>query len=83
MVVANHGLFPPVWLLEELGLQYEVKVWLRENMMAPAGLKKIHPLGKVGSVVIRFVWDEETHAVIALFVSTQAPVIQDHGKAIA
>lgn len=36
-----------IWLLEELGLQYEVKRYERlPTMMAPPELKKIHPLGK-------------------------------------
>jgi glutathione S-transferase len=37
-----------VWLLEELELDYELKVYLRnpETMRAPPELKEIHPLGK-------------------------------------
>ena len=36
-----------IWLLEELGVQYEVKRYERmSNMLAPPELKKIHPLGK-------------------------------------
>ncbi|KAK2813899.1 hypothetical protein FQN50_000300 [Emmonsiellopsis sp. PD_5] len=36
-----------LWLLEELGLSYEIKVVKRdETMQAPAEMKKIHPLGK-------------------------------------
>ncbi len=37
-----------VWLLEELGLEYELKIYLRhpETMRAPADLKEAHPLGK-------------------------------------
>ena len=37
-----------LWLLEELGLDYEVKRYERnaETMLAPAELKKVHPLGK-------------------------------------
>lgn len=36
-----------VWLLEELGLEYEVKRYERmSNMLAPPELKQIHPLGK-------------------------------------
>ncbi|KAL2128194.1 hypothetical protein VTI74DRAFT_9530 [Chaetomium olivicolor] len=35
------------WLLEELGLQYDVKIFHRNaDMQAPAELEKIHPLGK-------------------------------------
>ncbi|HZW15620.1 MAG TPA: glutathione S-transferase [Brevundimonas sp.] len=37
-----------LWLLEELGLTYEVKRYQRDakTMLAPPGLKAIHPLGK-------------------------------------
>ncbi|KXX82515.1 Glutathione S-transferase 1 [Madurella mycetomatis] len=36
-----------VWLLEELGLEYEVEIFQRnQNMLAPPELQKIHPLGK-------------------------------------
>jgi glutathione S-transferase len=37
-----------LWLIEELGLPYEVKRYLRDRktMLAPPSLKAIHPLGK-------------------------------------
>ncbi len=37
-----------VWLLEELGLDYELEIYHRhpETMRAPESLKKAHPLGK-------------------------------------
>jgi glutathione S-transferase len=36
-----------LWLLEELGLDYEIKFYQREpNLRAPASLLAIHPLGK-------------------------------------
>lgn len=37
-----------LWLLEELGLDYEVKLYKRDpkTMRAPAELRAIHPLGK-------------------------------------
>ncbi len=37
-----------LWLLEELGLDYEVKRYERDRatMLAPAELRQIHPLGK-------------------------------------
>ena len=42
-----------LWLLEELGVPYEVKRWERdkETMLAPAGLRAIHPLGKSPVIV--------------------------------
>ncbi|MBL6652377.1 MAG: glutathione S-transferase [Reyranella sp.] len=36
-----------LWMLEELGLDYEVKLYKREpSMQAPASLRSVHPLGK-------------------------------------
>ena len=37
-----------LWLLEELGVEYEVKRYQRDpaTMLAPAELKAVHPLGK-------------------------------------
>ena len=37
-----------LWLLEELGLPYEIKRYERDpkTMLAPASLREIHPLGK-------------------------------------
>jgi glutathione S-transferase len=37
-----------LWLLEELGLEYEVKRYQRDRqtMLAPAELRAVHPLGK-------------------------------------
>jgi glutathione S-transferase len=37
-----------LWLLEELGLPYEIKHYQRDKktMLAPEALRKIHPLGK-------------------------------------
>jgi len=37
-----------LWLLEELGLPYEIKLYKRHPVtkLAPLELKKIHPLGK-------------------------------------
>ena len=37
-----------LWMLEELGITYEIKHYQRDpkTMLAPSSLKKIHPLGK-------------------------------------
>ncbi len=36
-----------IWLLEELGCEYQLKTYHRDqNMRAPAELKNVHPLGK-------------------------------------
>jgi len=37
-----------LWMLEELGVEYRIKHYQRDpkTSLAPAGLKKVHPLGK-------------------------------------
>jgi len=37
-----------LWLLEELGIEYEIKYYERDakTMLAPASLRQVHPLGK-------------------------------------
>ena len=37
-----------IWLLEELGLEYDIKRYERDakTMLAPPSLRKVHPLGK-------------------------------------
>ena len=37
-----------LWMLEELGLDYEIRRYARDpkTMLAPPGLRKVHPLGK-------------------------------------
>ena len=37
-----------IWLLEELGVPYEIKVYDRDpkTLLAPASLQEVHPLGK-------------------------------------
>jgi len=36
-----------LWLLEELGVNYDIKIFKRKpSMLAPSELRKIHPLGK-------------------------------------
>lgn len=42
-----------VWLLEELGLEYEVKAYKRRaDKQAPEALKEFHPLGKAPILII-------------------------------
>lgn len=44
-----------VWLLEELGLDYDVEIFQRdEDMRAPAALTKVHPLGKAPILSVSF-----------------------------
>ncbi|AEO57244.1 hypothetical protein MYCTH_2303157 [Thermothelomyces thermophilus ATCC 42464] len=61
------------WLLEELGLEYNVKVFYRDaDMLAPDELRKVHPLGKSPLVSIALPDDhpadpakQEKHLVLA------------------
>ena len=61
------------WLCEELGLPYDVKVWLRKPIRAPSELKTIHPLGKApvmtdGDLVIA-----ESGAIVDYILNTYSP----------
>lgn len=61
-----------LWMLEELGLPYEIKRYERnkQTMLAPPELKRIHPLGKspvledteIGDVIV------ETGAIVEYLV---------------
>jgi glutathione S-transferase len=54
-----------LWLLEELGLDYEIKFYRREpSMRAPASLRAIHPLGKSPVITDGDVTLAETGAII-------------------
>ena len=41
-----------LWLLEELKVDYELKIYKRKDMLAPAELKEVHPLGKSPIVTV-------------------------------
>lgn len=53
-----------LWLLEELGLEYEVKRYERKprTMLAPESLKNVHPLGK-SPIITDTDTDNATHTV--------------------
>jgi glutathione S-transferase len=55
-----------LWLLEELGLPYEVKRYQRDakTMLAPAALRAIHPLGKSPVIEDGGVKVAETGAIV-------------------
>lgn len=59
-----------LWLLEELGLSYEVKRYARDpkTMLAPPGLKAIHPLGKSPVIVDAGRTIAETGAIVEYLV---------------
>lgn len=54
-----------LWLLEELGLEYDMKTYERDaGMRAPASLREVHPLGKSPVVEIDGVVFAESGAII-------------------
>ena len=59
-----------LWLLEELGVPYEIVQYLRDSktMLAPAELRKIHPLGKSPVVVDGAEVLAESGAILEYFV---------------
>ena len=61
-----------LWLLEELGLDYEVKRYERDKktMFAPPELKKVHPLGKSPVITDGNFTIAESGAIIEYLVNT-------------
>ena len=59
-----------LWLLEELGLPYEIKKYERDakTMLAPASLRKVHPLGKSPVITDDGVTVAESGAIIEYLV---------------
>jgi glutathione S-transferase len=59
-----------LWLLEELGLEYEVKRYERDRktMLAPPSLRAVHPLGKSPVVVDGNVTLAESGAILEYLV---------------
>ena len=61
-----------LWLLEELGLGYEVKRYERDaqTMLAPAELRAIHPLGKSPVIEDQGIKVAETGAIVEYLLDT-------------
>ncbi|CAL4867808.1 hypothetical protein MMA231_02075 [Asticcacaulis sp. MM231] len=61
-----------LWLLEELGLPYEIKAYKRDKktMLAPPELKAVHPLGKSPVITDGARTLAETGAIVDYLVST-------------
>jgi glutathione S-transferase len=64
-----------LWLLEELGVPYDVKRYERDakTMLAPASLKAIHPLGKSPVITDDGVTVAESGAIVEY-------IVDKHGK---
>ena len=60
-----------LWLLEELGIPYEVKRYERQaNMMAPQALRAVHPLGKSPVITDGDLTIAETGAIVQYLIET-------------
>jgi glutathione S-transferase len=64
-----------LWLLEELGVPYEMVTWQRDarTRLAPAGLKKIHPMGKSPVLVDGDVVVAESGAILEYLAQRHRP----------
>ena len=64
-----------LWLLEELGLPYEIKHYQRDakTMLAPDSLRKVHPLGKSPVITDGKVTVAESGAIVEY-------LVERHGK---
>jgi glutathione S-transferase len=77
-----------LWLLEELGLPYEVKRYARDRKtsLAPPELKKVHPLGKSPVITDGATTVAETGAIVEYLVDAAggalrpAPGSADHRR---
>ena len=61
-----------LWLLEELGVPYDLKVYARDprTRLAPAALRKVHPLGKSPVITDKGETIAESGAIIEYLVET-------------
>jgi len=61
-----------LWLLEELGLEYEIKRYQRnpKTMLAPASLREVHPLGKSPVITDGALTVAESGAIVEYLVGT-------------
>jgi glutathione S-transferase len=60
-----------LWLLEELGLEYEIKRYERDpkTMLAPASLREVHPLGKSPTITDGILTLAESGAIVEYLVN--------------
>ncbi|MCA9536380.1 MAG: glutathione S-transferase [Polyangiales bacterium] len=57
-----------LWMLEELGLHYEVREWQRDaNFRAPSEARTVHPLGRFPMVEVDGVVLAESGAILEFF----------------
>jgi Glutathione S-transferase len=77
-----------LWLLEELGVPYTLKMYRRDpqTKLAPSALKEIHPLGKSPVITDGELVIAESGAIIEYLVETygaQAPSDLSHLQPVA
>jgi glutathione S-transferase len=61
-----------LWLLEELGVEYDIQFYEREpSMAAPAALKAVHPLGKSPVITDGGKTIAETGAIVDYIIETR------------
>jgi glutathione S-transferase len=60
-----------LWLLEELGLAYDIKYYQRDpqTMLAPAALRQVHPLGKSPVITDGDITVAESGAIVEYLVA--------------
>ena len=61
-----------LWLLEEVKVDYELKTYKRQNMLAPGELKEVHPLGKSPLISV------ETEATSKALVLAESGLITEY-----
>jgi glutathione S-transferase len=61
-----------LWLLEELGLDYDIVSYTRDpkTMLAPSALRKVHPLGKAPVITDGGLTLAETGAIVEYLIET-------------
>jgi glutathione S-transferase len=61
-----------LWLLEELGVPYEIKPYKRnsQTMLAPPELRAVHPLGKSPVITDGDITVAETGAIVEYLIET-------------
>ena len=64
-----------LWLLEELGLPYEIRAYQRDpvTMLAPPELKAVHPLGKSPVITEGDTTVAESGAIIEYLLEAHGP----------
>ncbi len=60
-----------LWLLEELGIEYEIKYYERDavTMLAPDSLRQVHPLGKSPTITDGDITVAESGAIVEYLVN--------------